>query len=115
MELPDFLTRDDQGDIRLTGHRIGLEDIVFFYEQGYSPEMLWETFPTLALSHIHKAIGFFLDHRQEVATYVEQQEGGSRRLKESLPGAPSLTELRLRLQAKRSTEADRNAAGLPAR
>ena len=115
MELPDFLSRDMMGDIRLTGHRIGLEDIAFYYEQGYSPEMLWETFPTLALSHIHKTIGFYLDHRQGVAAYVEQRGAESQRLKASLRKGPSLAELRDRLQAKRITEADRNAAGLPSR
>jgi uncharacterized protein (DUF433 family) len=113
MDLPDFLTRDTTGDICLTGHRIGLEDVAFYYEQGYSPEMLWETFPTLALSHIHKTIGFYLDHRQEVAAYVEQRGVESQRLKASLPKGPSLAELRDRLQAKRSIEAGRNAAGLP--
>ena len=47
MILPDFLTQDDCGDIRLTGHRIGIEDIVFFYNEGYSAEMLLAEFPTL--------------------------------------------------------------------
>lgn len=115
MQLPEFLTRDEHGDIRLTGHRIGLEDVVFFYEQGYSPEMLWETFPTLALSHIHKTIGFYLDHVPQGAAYVEQRTAEGQRLKANLPPSPSLAELRGRLQAKRSIEADRNAAGLPAR
>lgn len=104
MQLPDFLTCDEHGDIRLAGHRFGLEDIAFYYDQGYSPEMLWETFPTLSLSRIHKTIGFYLDHRQQVTAYVEQRADASGRLKASLPPRLSLTDLRNRLEAKRNSE-----------
>ena len=71
MNLPDFLTLDDDGWIHVTDHRIGLEDIIFFYRRGDSPEMLHIRFPTVALSTFHRVIAFFLDNQAEVNTYVD--------------------------------------------
>jgi uncharacterized protein (DUF433 family) len=47
MDLPDFLAQDADGFIHLRGHRIGIQHVVHFYDEGYSAEMLAETFPTL--------------------------------------------------------------------
>jgi uncharacterized protein (DUF433 family) len=66
MILPDFLSRDGSGDLRLTGHRIGLLHLVHYYNEGYSPEMLVGQYPTLPLSLVHKAIAFYLDNQAEV-------------------------------------------------
>ena len=70
MTLRDFLTQDPDGYLHLTGHRIGLQDIVFYYREGYSPEMLLAEFPTLNLSLIHKVLGFYLESQGEVDAYV---------------------------------------------
>ena len=50
MQLPDFLTEQSAGAIRLTDHRIALEHMVHFYNQGYSPEMILGQFPSLSLA-----------------------------------------------------------------
>ena len=49
MTLPDYLTRDADGYVHVSGHRIGLQDVVFYYKEGYSPEALLDVFPTLSL------------------------------------------------------------------
>ena len=86
MTLPDFLVDHPDGEIRLTEHRIGLFHIVRYYNEGYSPEMLIEQFPTLSLALIHKVIAFYLENRAEVDAYVanyeaelEQQRAAGRR------------------------------------
>lgn len=66
MTLPDFLTRDTGGDLRLTGHRIGLLHLVHYYNEGFSPEMLVGQYPTLPLALVHKAIAFYLENQAEV-------------------------------------------------
>ena len=38
MELPEFLSRNHHGEIRLAGHRIGLLHLVDLYNDGMSPE-----------------------------------------------------------------------------
>ena len=72
MTLPDFLTRDDDGWIHVTDHRIGLEDIMFFHRRGDSPEMLHVRFPTVSLSTFYRVIAYYLDNQIEVNAYVDE-------------------------------------------
>ncbi len=70
MTLPDFLTRENTGEIRLTGHRIGLYHVVYYYNDGYSADMLIGQFSDVPLPLIHKLIAFYLENRAEVDAYV---------------------------------------------
>ena len=70
MDLPEFLMLRDDSDIVLTGHRIGLHHLIQHYNEGFSPEMLTEQFPSLPLALVHKVIAFYLDNKVEVDAYV---------------------------------------------
>jgi uncharacterized protein (DUF433 family) len=72
MQLPDFLTRTADGEIRLSGHRIGLHHVVHYYNEGYSPEMLVCQYPTLPLALVHKTIAFYLENQAEVDAGMQQ-------------------------------------------
>lgn len=71
MELPEFLVEAD-GEIRLTGHRIGLYHIVLDYNEGDSAEMLACRYPSLPLSLVHKVIAYYLENRRAVDEYVAE-------------------------------------------
>jgi uncharacterized protein (DUF433 family) len=105
MNLPDFLTRDDLGHIRLTGHRIGLQDVVFYYNEGYSPEAMVCHFPTLSLALVHKVIAFYLENLTEIDAYVRKAEQDAEQLRAAALKGPGLAELRRRLEAIRRAEA----------
>ena len=104
MNLPEFLVDHPDGEIRLTGHRIGLYHVVFYYNEGYSPEMLVEQFPTLSLALVHKVIAFYLENQAEVDAYIARHEAECERLRASTPASPGLMQLRQRLQAMRKAE-----------
>jgi uncharacterized protein (DUF433 family) len=104
MNLPEFLIDHPDGEIRLTGHRISLYDVVYFYKEGYSPEMLVCQFPTLPLALVHKVIAFYLENQAEVDHYVAEEEAARERLRASAPASPSVIELRQRLEAMRRAE-----------
>ncbi len=70
MQLSDFLTEAPDGEIRLTGHRIGLFHVVEHYNDGDSAEMLASRYPTLPLALVHKVIAFYLDNQEEVDAYI---------------------------------------------
>jgi uncharacterized protein (DUF433 family) len=70
MMLPEFLTQASDGEIRLTGHRIGLYHLVERYNEGESAEMLASRYPTLPLALVHKVLAFYLDHQAEVDAYI---------------------------------------------
>jgi hypothetical protein len=52
--------------------RCGGEAKAWIYDEGYSAEMLAEEFPTLSLALIHKTIGFYLENRADIDTYIAQ-------------------------------------------
>jgi uncharacterized protein (DUF433 family) len=104
MTLPDFLVDHPDGEIRVTGHRIGLFHIVRYYNEGYSPEMLSEQFPTLSLALIHKVIAFYLENRAGVDDYVAKYEAELEQQRAVAPKGPSLAELRRRLESLRQVE-----------
>ncbi len=99
MILPEFVTQDSDGYLHLAGHRIGLHDVVFYYREGYSPEMLLAEFPTLNLSVIHKVLGFYLESQSEIDSYVAKCEAELEQQRSTVVAGPSCTELRLRLQS----------------
>ncbi len=96
MTTPEFLTTDELGAIRINGHRIGLEHLVQFYNEGYSPEMLLGQFPSLSLALIHKVIAFYLDNTAEVDAYCELCRITVEEQRRVTPAEPSLVELRRR-------------------
>ena len=104
MTLPDFLTQDNDGAICITGHRIGLEHLVHYYEEGYSPEMLAGEYPSLRLPTIHKVIAFYLENRIEVDAYTSKCREQLDALRAEGHAGPSLAELRQRLQATAGTD-----------
>jgi uncharacterized protein (DUF433 family) len=104
MILPDFLTQDTTGDIRFTSHRIGLFHVVHRYQEGYSPEMLAEEFPTLPLALIHRALAFYLENQVEVDAYVAAYRIDLDRQEASHVPSPAALEVRRRLQAKQGGE-----------
>lgn len=99
MTLPDFLTEDKFGYLHVTGHRIGLVDIVYFYRQGDSPEMLHARFPTLSLPVIHKVIAFYLENLAEIDAYCARHAEEMARQRASARAGPSLEELEQRRDA----------------
>src|SRR5262245_26802224 len=103
MTNADFLVPGPHGEILLKGHRIGLQHVVRYYNEGYSPEMLVGQFPTLPLSLVHKVIAHYLENKAEVDDYVsrcreilEQQRAAGRHL--------DAKALRERLQSQQKAE-----------
>jgi uncharacterized protein (DUF433 family) len=101
MILPEFL-QDDVGYIHLVGHRIGLQDLVSYYNEGCSAEELCEVFPTLPLALVHKAIAFYLENADDVDRYVAACETEMEAQRAATPKGPELAELRRRLAAKQA-------------
>jgi uncharacterized protein (DUF433 family) len=101
MTLPDFLTQDEFGYIHVTGHRVGFGDIVFFYRQGDSPEMLHARFPTISLPLFYKLIAYYLENQPVVDEYCSRQAEEIARQRANARTGPSQDELRQRREAGR--------------
>lgn len=105
MTLPEFLTQDSDGYIHVAGHRIGLQDLVYYYNEGHSAEALLDMFPTLTLALIHKLIAFYLEHQVEVDAYMARCEAELAQQRAAAPHGPDLAELRSRLAVKHAAGA----------
>jgi uncharacterized protein (DUF433 family) len=105
MDLPDFLTEHEYGEIRLTGHRIGLLHVVDCYAKGMSSEKIAKYFPSLPLPLVEDVVGFYLKNRAEVDAYVAASRAEIDRQAAASRPWPDLAELRRRMEAKRRAEA----------
>jgi uncharacterized protein (DUF433 family) len=95
--LPEFISEDSKGWLHLTGHRIGITDIIPLYESGYSVEMLAGHFPTLSLALLHRTIAWYLENQAKIQEYVAREQILSHQRQKSSRG-PTLIQLRARIQ-----------------
>ena len=79
--LPPFLHEQD-GEIRLTGHRISIVDILTFYRDGYRPEMLAARYEGVSLALIHRVIAFYRANQDAVDAYLNQYLSDCQRLRQ---------------------------------
>lgn len=68
-EYFDFLAPDD---IRLKGHRVGIDDVLWYYLEGYTPEEIATNLPSLSLEEIHATITYYLHNRAEIDAYLSR-------------------------------------------
>ena len=95
--LEDYFELLSPNDIRIKGHRIGIDDVINYYLQGYSPEQILAELPSLNLEKIHATITYYLHNRAEIDAYMARVAAWrSKRYQESLLREPSPVVKRLR-------------------
>ncbi|MGB3207302.1 MAG: DUF433 domain-containing protein [Crinalium sp.] len=70
MQLEDYFEFLDPDDIRIKGHRIGIDDVIDYYLQGFTPEQILEDLPSLNLEKIHATITYYLHNRVVIDAYM---------------------------------------------
>ncbi len=70
MQLEDYFEFLDPDDIRIKGHRIGIDNVIQYYLQGYSAEQILEELPSLNLEKIYATLAYYLHNRVEIDTYM---------------------------------------------
>jgi uncharacterized protein (DUF433 family) len=72
MQLEDYFDFLESGDIRIKGHRIGLEHVVKLYHDGFSPEQIAQHYPGLSLEKIHATITYYLHNQECLEQYIAE-------------------------------------------
>lgn len=62
------------GRPRIAGHRIRVQDIVIWTEQGQSPDQIVADFPQLSLADVYAALAFYHDHREEIDQQIRDDD-----------------------------------------
>ena len=104
--LPEFLEQRGDEEIYLRGHRITLEEVCYYYDEGCTAEMLRERFPTLPLVLIHKVIVFYLENREAVQDYLAEcqaaRDANFEQWQKTPRQTPDAAQLRKRLQVRKA-------------
>jgi uncharacterized protein (DUF433 family) len=85
VEVP--LRRDADGTLRIGNSRVLLEVLLGFYLQGESAEDLHDSFPSVPLADIHAVIAYYLNHREEVDTYMADVKAQGEALRREIEAA----------------------------
>ena len=93
-EYFDFLSPDD---IRLKGHRIGVESVLYEYTHNEkTPEEIAERFPSLTLEQVYATILYYLHNREQMERYLAQWLDHGRKMREAQARNPTPIMLKLR-------------------
>jgi uncharacterized protein (DUF433 family) len=97
MNLEDYFDFLSAHEIRIKGHRIGIEDVL--YEHIYNeltPTELAARFPTLSAEQIYASILFYLSNKERLDNYLTAWLEHGRQMREAQQRNPTPTMLRLR-------------------
>lgn len=72
IDTAQYFEVDTFNHIWIKGHRIGLEDIIDEYNEGYTPEEIIKKFSGLELKAVYAVIAYYLHNRCDVDTYIDQ-------------------------------------------
>jgi uncharacterized protein (DUF433 family) len=70
-EYFDFLSPED---VRIKGTRVGIESVVYAFQDGLSPEEIVQEYPSLSLEQVYATIAYYLHSRSEVDDYIARLE-----------------------------------------
>jgi uncharacterized protein (DUF433 family) len=71
MQLEDYFDFLSPDDIRLRGHRIGIESVLYEYINHLrTPEQIAERFDSLSLDEVYATILYYLRNREAVSKYL---------------------------------------------
>jgi uncharacterized protein (DUF433 family) len=62
------------GKPRISGHRILVQDIALWTEEGRSADEIVAEFPQLSLSDVYAALTYYHDHRQQIDQDIQEDE-----------------------------------------
>jgi uncharacterized protein (DUF433 family) len=110
MQLEDYFDFLAPDDIRIKGHRIGIESVLYEYIfHARTPEEIADIFPSLSLEQILATLLYYQRNKVQVDAYLAAWIEFGERMRAEQARNPTPAMLRLR-QIKAEREAARRAA-----
>ncbi len=101
---PVPLRVDAKGTIRVGNTRVMLDLVIASFLDGASAEEIAETFDTLDLGDVYLVLGYYLHHKDEVHTYLQERERQADEIRTKIEAQQNHTGLRERLLARLSAK-----------
>jgi len=76
------LTKTEAGVIRIGNTRVSLDSVIIAFNQGSAPEQIVYDYDSLSLSEVYAAISYYLQHREEVDSYLDARAKQNKKLRE---------------------------------
>ena len=105
MQIDDYFDFLDPYDIRVKGHRIGIETILFDYVHNtMTAEEIAKKWATLSLEQVYATILYYLSNKDKLDAYLTGLIEYGRHIREEQERTPSAVLARLRrIKAERET------------
>ena len=108
MQLEDYFDFQQPDDIRIKGHRIGIETILYNYiYRARTPEEIAEEYPSITLEQVYATILYYLHNKEQIRKYMEDWIEYGRQMREEQERNPTPAMLRLRKIRAEREEAQR--------
>lgn len=101
---PIPLATDADGVVHIANTRVTLDTVIEAFREGATPETIAQQYPSLALADVYAVIGYYLNHRAEVHSYLQQREQVSSQIRKENEARFDPTGVRERLLARRHAE-----------
>jgi uncharacterized protein (DUF433 family) len=103
MQLEDYFTFLAPDDIRLRGHRIGIETILYEYiHRGRTAEQIAEDFDTLTLEEIYATLLYYHRNKRQVDQYLTDWLEHGEQARRAQAQDPAVQRLREHLRQARA-------------
>lgn len=97
------LQQDSTGALRVGTSRVLLELVIRAFQDGATPEAIWQRYPATTLPDIYAVIAYYLRHLEDVKAYLAEREQQADTVRQRIENRQGdLGELRRRLLAGRS-------------
>jgi uncharacterized protein (DUF433 family) len=99
---PPPLQADENGAIRVGGTRVSLDSVIGAFNNGCGAEEIVLKYPSLKLIDVYTVITYYLWHRGEIDSYLEDRRQQAHELREQIEARFPPQEVRERLLARRA-------------
>lgn len=72
-ETVRYVERTKEGGWRIAGTRVSLDSVVLAYHEGWTPERIASSFPSVTLEQIHGALAYYLHNQEQVDRLLASQ------------------------------------------
>lgn len=69
-----YVRKDEHGVLRVGETRVAFDSVAAAFDQGHSPEMIQQQYPSLTLEAVYGAITWYLAHPEEARAYRAEQD-----------------------------------------
>lgn len=74
MSLEEYFDVLSSRDIRIKGTRVGIETVVYAFQDGLSPEEIVQQYPSLSLEQVYATLAYYLRNQSQVDDYIARLE-----------------------------------------